>query len=327
MTSLLILVLVAAALAAGGMRCLRLLGAAPADPRDDLLVGLVVGLTGLGTGSLVLAALGALSWVPLGVALAAGGLSGAPLLARALGDARCRPGRRDLLPGAVILAVLAAATCAMLAPAVTGDQTKYQLAYPRLYAAAQGLVPTPWSFWGQQQFLANWVFAAGYALHGEPLARLLNGLTGVLAIGAVGRLVERHLLRGAGMTAAMLVATQPMTWSLLTRAGSDLLLVACAGLAMSAFLDWRRGADAGALRRLALLAGAAGGSKVMGMLIPALLGVGVLLRGGRPVRRRLVAALVFGALAGAVAAPPYVRNLVEVGNPLHPFGHSVFDVK
>jgi 4-amino-4-deoxy-L-arabinose transferase-like glycosyltransferase len=212
----------------------------------------------------------------------------------------------------------------MLAPAVTGDQTKYQLAYPKLFAAAHGLVPTPWSFWGQQQFLANWVFAAGYAVQGESLARLLNGLTGLLAVLAVGRLVERHLLRGAGLVAAMLLMTQPMSWSLMTRAGADLLLVANAALAVSAFLDWRRRADDGALRRLGLLAGLAGGTKVMGMLWPALLGIGVLLRGGRPLRERLVAAVVFAALAGAVAAPPYVRNLVEVGNPLHPFAHSLF---
>src|SRR5439155_413449 len=53
--------------------------------------------------------------------------------------------------------VLVAEVPTMLAPPVGGDQTKYQLVYPRLYALAGGLVPTPWSFWGQMQFLPNFV--------------------------------------------------------------------------------------------------------------------------------------------------------------------------
>jgi hypothetical protein len=64
----------------------------------------------------------------------------------------------------------------------------------------------------------------------------------------------------------------------------------------------------------------------MGMLVPALLGGSVMLGGGRartwPARLR--AALWFGVIVMVVAAPPYVRNVVETGNPIHPFAAARF---
>src|SRR2546426_971791 len=109
-------------------------------------------------------------------------------LARALGAVdlgRARSAWPFLLVCAV---VLAAELVAVAAPPVGGDQTKYQLAYPRLYAAAGGLVATPWCIWGQMQFLQNFVFAIGFALSGDVLSRLLNASFGVFAALALARL-------------------------------------------------------------------------------------------------------------------------------------------
>jgi hypothetical protein len=210
---------------------------------------------------------------------------------------------------------------------VTGDQSKYQLAYPKLYAQAGGLVSTPWTFWGNQQFVQNFLFAVAYAVRGERLALLASAVWLPLAAGAAARLVDRHLWRGLGGVAAALLITVPMAWSLASKAGADLALVAYTTLGVGALLDWRRRGDGGALRRCALAAGLAGGTKVMGLLTPALLGASLLcLAWSR--RRSLMASLrvgiVFGLLAGGIAAPPYVRNLLETGNPLHPFASRVF---
>jgi hypothetical protein len=63
----------------------------------------------------------------------------------------------------------------------------------------------------------------------------------------------------------------------------------------------------------------------MGLLVPA--GVGLLVLPGlwrRGLRRGLGEALLFAALATVAAAPCYVRNAVETGNPIYPFGYSVF---
>ncbi len=77
---------------------------------------------------------------------------------------------------AVALGVLLIATevVLVLAPPVGGDQTKYQLVYPRLYAEAHRIVATPWSFWGYFQYLVNMLFTAAFVLRGDVLARLVN---------------------------------------------------------------------------------------------------------------------------------------------------------
>src|SRR5207244_9055842 len=150
-----------------------------------------------------------------------------------------------------------AESLAMVAPPVGGDQTKYQLAYPRLYAAAGGLVPTPWSFWGRMQFLQNFVFAIGFALSDGALARFLNGVFGVLAGLALAALARRHLGAEWGPATGTLFFTLPITWSMMTHAGADLPVVLYASLAIAALLDWTASGRAADVRRAGLMAGGA----------------------------------------------------------------------
>jgi hypothetical protein len=324
-----LLVWAAALLVAGatGAVVLRVLRAMPADDVERALVMLAVGLGVWGTFGLVFAARHTLRQdhvLVLGMALL---IAGVWSFGTALRGAWRRVWAGPSWACALTAALFAAMVLAAMAPPVSGDQTKYQLAYPKLYAEAGGLVPTPWTFWGQQQFLQNFLFAVAYAVRGERLALLLNVTWVPLAAAAQALLVERYLWRGAGAAAAALLVTMPMTWSLGTKGGSDLALVAYTTLAVTGLLEWRRGGDGGTLRRTALLAGLAGGTKVMGLLTPGLVGAFVLLAwapGRRSGRVRLGAAGVFGAIVLAAAAPPYVRNLVETGNPLHPFGAGVF---
>jgi hypothetical protein len=313
--------------ASAGAALLRVIGAEPAAPDERLLpaVAAGVGMTSLVT--LALTALAIVSPASLGIAwvaaLGAGGRSAWAAL-RAVDRHRIRRAWPVLV---VCGLVLAAETVAMLAPPIGGDQTKYQLVYPRLYADAGALVATPWTFWGQQQFLQNFLFVAGFTLRGEDLAALLNGTTGVLAAVAVATLVRRHLAPRTGAVAGLLFFTLPMTWSQMARAGADLTVVLYGALAMTAVLDWASGARTADLRRAALMAGFAGGTKVMGLVVPALVGLVVL--GVLAVRRLHLArtfglALVFGVVVLAAALPFYVRNTVETGNPMYPFGYGVF---
>jgi hypothetical protein len=41
-------------------------------------------------------------------------------------------------------------------------------------AIAGGSCPTPWCFWGNQQWLQNFLYVLAYAVRGENLARCLN---------------------------------------------------------------------------------------------------------------------------------------------------------
>jgi len=322
---LLVLVLVAAA--AGGLVCLRALAALPADEADWLVAGMAAGLGVAGAFALGLAALEVLRPLPIALAGLVSVVLGRHDLARAV-RAVDRARVRAAWPFLVVCgALLVAESLAMVAPPVGGDQTKYQLAYPRLYAAAGGLVPAPWHVWSFTQGLQNFVFAIGFTLSGEVLARFLNGAFGVLTALALAGLARRHLARESGAATGALFFTLPISWSLMTRAGSDLPVVLYAALAVGAFLDWAEGGDAADVRRAGLMAGLAGGSKLLGLLMPALIGLallGFLLRRTLP-RGHAVGLIVGFALPALLAASPcYIRNTVEMGNPIFPYGYHVF---
>jgi 4-amino-4-deoxy-L-arabinose transferase-like glycosyltransferase len=325
---LLLLVLVPAA--AAGLACLRVLGAQPARDAEALVPGLAVGLGLAGMVGLGLAAAGRLRPLPLALAGALALVAGGGDLRRTVRAAARGGGERPRF-GWLLLApcalVLAAEVVVMLAPPVGGDQTKYHLVYPSLYAAWGGLVPTPWSFWGHVQFLPNFLFAIAFTLRGDVLARLLNGTLGVLAALALAGVARRHFGRGAGLTTGVLFFTLPITWSLMTRAGADLGVVLYTAVGTGALLDWLAGGRGADLRRAGLAAGLAGGTKAMGLLVPVLLGLVVLavaLWRVRPAARAAGALVAFGGLALVAASPCYVRNAVETGNPLYPFGYGVF---
>jgi hypothetical protein len=327
MTDILVLLVVLPACAASGLLVQRLVRAQSRDAADHLLEGLTVGLALLAGVGLGLAATGHLRATPVAVALAVMLAAGARDLVGSVRAVRPPHGALAWAVVAVGIAIGIAEVPTMLAPAVGGDQTKYQLAYPRLWAQAGGLVATPWTFWGQQQFLENFLFASAFALRGDVLARLLSGVSGVIATLALAGLVRRHFDRRVAPLAGLLVWSLPMTWSLMSRAGADLPVIAFVALSVRALLDWAQGQDASDLRRSALFAGLAGATKVMGLLIPALVGLGVLVVLARrrvAPGRALTAALTYGLLVLAVALPWYVRNAIETGNPIYPFGHGLF---
>src|SRR5437870_5489871 len=181
MIDVVVLLGILAAAAAAGLLALRLANALPRADDEHLLAGLA---TGLGLASMLglgLAAGGVLRPLPLvavgAAALAAGGFD----LLAALRAARGPRSRAAWALVVVCAVVLLAEAPTWFAPPVGGDQTKYQLVYPRLYALAGGLIATPWTFWGQQPWLKNFLFAPAYALRGEDPARLLNAVSGATA--------------------------------------------------------------------------------------------------------------------------------------------------
>jgi len=215
-----------AASGAAGMLVLRAMDALPRRAEEHLLAAIAVGL-GLASGlALLLAALHALRPWPFAVAaivaLAAGGAD----FVRALRAVRPPRGWFAWALVAICAIVLVAEAPTWFAPPVGGDQTKYHLAYPRLWAMAGGLVDTPWCFWGSQQWLQNFLFVLAYAVRGENFARVVNAASGVLAAVALASLVRRHLDRRLGVVAGALFFTMPMTWSQMTRSGADMSVVA-----------------------------------------------------------------------------------------------------
>jgi hypothetical protein len=324
------LVLLAAVLAASGaagLVALRMADALPRRPEDHLLAGLATGLGLASILSLGLAAAQILRPLPFAIAgvlvLVAGGRD----LVRATTAVRLPRRAFAWILLAICGLLLLAEAPTWFAPPVGGDQTKYHLAYPRLYAQHGGLVLTPWAFWGNQQWLQNFLFALAYAVRGENLARCMNAVTGVMAALALATLARRHLDRRVGILVGALFFSMPMTWSQMTRSGADMSVVLYGALAVAALLDWAAGQRGRDLRRGAIFAGFAGGSKVMGLLVPALVGIGVLVvlaRRRPPLGRVLSSALAYGVIAFVLLSPWYVRNVIEVRDPLHPFGYGAF---
>lgn len=268
-------------------------------------------------------------WLLLAAATWLGRRESASGLARAL-----RGTRRFLAHGpageraAVALgAVLLVSECVLvLAPAFGGDQTKYQLVYPRIFAEAGRFVATPWSFWGYMQYLVNMLFTAAFVLRGDVLARFVNVAFGVLATLAVYALGRRCYGRAVGTWAALLFFSMPFTATLMIRAWVEFALGLYVLTAMIGVLAWRETGARSWLALAAVMGGFAAGTKLMGVLAPALLGVVVLVtafgRGG--LAPALRATIGFGLVALVVASPCYLRNAAATGNPIFPFGYSVF---
>ena len=64
----------------------------------------------------------------------------------------------------------------------------------------------------------------------------------------------------------------------------------------------------------------------MGLLVPALVGIGILVvmvRRRPPLGRAIgTRSVVYGAIAIVILSPWYVRNAIETGDPMHPFGRD-----
>jgi hypothetical protein len=129
--------------------------------------------------------------------------------------------------------------------------------------------------------------------------------------------------------AAALFLTMPLTATLMIRAWVEFALTFYVVLATIAVLAWRRSAAPSWLALAALMAGFAAGTKIIGILVPAVLAIVVLVHAlGRADRVALRAAVIstigFGLVAAAVASPCYLRNAAETGNPIYPFAYGLF---
>jgi 4-amino-4-deoxy-L-arabinose transferase-like glycosyltransferase len=326
-----ILIVLLIALYGVGRRCVRAVPFAHGVEEALFALGLGFGLFAYVT--LALGEAGVLHAPMLWIALAAATWLGRREIVSGLARA-ARGGRRFVATGSKVertavalgLVVLAVECLLAMAPAVGGDQTKYQLVYPRIFAAAHALVPTPWSFWGYMQYLVNMLFTAAFVLRGDVLARLINVAFGVLATLAVFSLGRRAFGRAVGTWAAILFFTMPFTATLMIRAWVEFALALYVLCAMIAVLAWRESGARGWLALAAVMGGFAAGTKLMGVLAPALLGLVIF---ATAVRRGSVVAAVratvgFGLVAMLVASPCYLRNAAATGNPIFPFGYGVF---
>lgn len=337
----LLLVLSVAVAAGYGALCLSLLGLRPSSKLQGALECGGVGLGLLAYVTLLFAACGLL-YPQLYALLAALGL-GALWHLRGIFRIKSHADPMPKWGWALILLgglLLGGEALKLMAPPIGGDQTKYQLVFPRLFAEAHGLIDTPWSFWGNVQYLLNWLFTAAFVIEGDRLARLFHALFGILTAFALYGFGRACFGAAVGLVASAVFFSAPMTTTLMTQAWVDLGVVFYTLMALWAFVRWWDTGRGSELLLAAIMAGLAGATKPLGLATGFVLGLGIVLRllaalcaegdseGGRrhvfTASRFLANGVAFLALTAAVASPCYLRNVASTGNPVYPFAYSLF---
>jgi len=299
-------------------------------------------LRGLGLGAVGVAwaaplGLGLLGW--LGFLLAAGGwftppaLIGLVVLPGLAGLLTLRPaaggnpaGRWDpvtlALAGLVGLIALGSLLQGLCPPA-DADSLAYHFLLARRMAESGHLVFEPRAIDGAAPLLIQTVHALAFALGGERALTLWCAVTGWVAAPLLHHLVAARCGRTWGLAAVALWMTTP---TMLYAAGTGQVEPRTAGFALAAIAAVAGCGGAGQGRRWAALAGLCAGfyagSKYPGLLLVAVAGGALLLRG-----RDLTAGVGFGLAAVLAGGQWYVWNALNSGNPVFPLFYPLIPIR
>lgn len=272
-------------------------------------------------------------------------LPGAPSLGADL--ARIRQALRAFArgPGAALLAAAClalglAVRRGLAIPPLGWDSLTYHLVFAAHYVQSGSLSPIRgpfvmdhYAFFPKNgEILAAWLMLP---FHGDLLVGVLN--VGLLIAGAIATFALARET-GAGLSDAALTAAliclSPFVLAFATTQNVDtLVFVALVSGALFVLRFWLRGAPADAT--LALMAlGLAAGTKFTALALVGILGIALCVAATRYLAagahgRHMALALSFGAvLAASVGSLQYVRNALELGNPIYPLelriaGHEV----
>jgi hypothetical protein len=234
-------------------------------------------------------------------------------------------------PGKVALALLG--ICAAfnivgtLAPPSFIDALIYHLFAPQQFLKHGALIEIPAVWQLYQPVSIEMLFTAAHALGAARSAALITAGLGLLAAAATALLGRRLGGRAVGWIAAAMFYCTPMTAWESTSCFVDLAVAALGTLGIYALLQWQKSRERGWFVTAGLLLGFTAACKLNAASFVI---AGVLLEGYAALRRREPAKLVVGrmALLGALALLPvipwYLRSWILTGNPIYPFGASVF---
>ena len=247
------------------------------------------------------------------------------------------PGRSSVLAVAAVvrrnplLVVLAGFVVAVAAPLVTlalypalaGDAISFHLAMPKLHIAAERVHLTPYLRYPVFPLVNEMLFAVMLLYAGDVGAQLVQCLA-MLLVGillyAWGDAARSPV---GGLWAAALWIGSPLVVNFGTSAFIDAGLTLFVTASAYCFFKWiGQEASRGWLLLSGVFTGFAAGSKYSALFFMAAFGVAVAYRSMR--ERRWAPVLTFGLAAGLVAAPWYVYNAVQTGNPVFPFFGHVF---
>jgi hypothetical protein len=309
-----------------------------ADRRDPALV-LAVGLCAAVLAIHLLAAVGLLYrpvLVLLGVGVVAVGLC-----------LSATPRRRDspprqaeewtrwqMLAVAVAIALVLLVAGSSVLPDDSWDSLAYHLAVGKLYIQQAGITYLPWLFQSNFPINGELLFLHGLLLDGDALPVPLNLLPYVLAAAAVFKLARLYVGRGPALLGMLVFMTSPEVAAWVNTCNVEIVWAGLATMALWCVLRWRSEAAGVAEPRDAwlyiagLLAGIAGGTKVVALLSAG--AIGAIVAGASFDRRHLAASLrpfiKYTVVFVLAASPCYIQTFVHTGTPLWPETLGLFEV-
>ena len=212
------------------------------------------------------------------------------------------------------------------------DVLEYHLEMPREYFDAGRITYAPHNVYANFPANAEMLYLLAMIVRGGPLEGLLAAqlINAFLAFGvaAAAWLAGREVSPTAGVVAGLLAATTGWLTYLSGVAYVENAMLFFAMLSAAALIRASASGTAHPLRWVAvagMLAGLATGCKYTAAVLVAIpLGLAVLAAAWPTQRRRLVALVVFGGLAGAAFAPWLLKNLAFTGNPVFPLAGRIF---
>ncbi len=195
------------------------------------------------------------------------------------------------------------------------DGIQYHLITPKLILENGRITAPPDNLSLNNPNLVEMLFLLGMILKGDGAAQAFHWIFLPLTLGAMLTFAARYFSWRVGYLACTLFCAVPTALLLSTWAYNDLALTF---YTFTAFVFTLRARETGQTRDFVLigvLCGFAFGEKVTAFFVPLALAV-LLFRPQRAVLQNIFWMLV---IAGALAVPWWLRNLVFVGNPVYPF--------
>ncbi len=322
-----------------GARVLARLGADADGAGEEIPFAVALGMGLLAYLILAAGLLGQLTvWMGVAVILvlaAVGGKHMARLVRQVPGGlSALRSWRWSALPLLVFfLAAFVFTLVGALAPATDNDYDSlvYHLAIPKVYLRDGAIHPIHWLTHSNFPFTMEMLYLLGLLLRDQSLAKLFHFGCGWLTALAIFAFARRWWGGLAGrLGAAVFIAIPIVMWQM-TTAYNELTFALYAFLAVCALARWfeTRGQSkaTGWLWAAALMCGLALGIKMLAgsLLVFALGALLWALLAAQERARALRRMIVFGVIAGAVAAPWYVKSYLWTGNPVYPFMYEIFD--
>ena len=317
-------VIVAIGLAAYGFGATALRRLRVGGRGERIALGSALGLGVLGTASLLLGLLGALSRTAVLTLLAAGvALAVFRRRRREADDADLRPGRGWLRTATIAIGgvAIALAFARALYPPTAFDATLYHLPMAKAYAAHGRIAPNPDLRFPVFPALGEVLFADAMLLCDDVSAQLVETLFFALLILGVASWATRAGGEPAAFWAVALWIANPVVFSLASVAYVDMGLTAFAFFAVYACARFLESQDPGWALLAGTFAGFAAATKYSGLFFV------VLVAGALAVRLALRALLVFLASAAASGGIWYVLNALWTGNPVWPFFGRLFGLR